>query len=176
MARSTIAVLLVIIAVGAVAGYFFYTNYVQGTVTLKIVDPPPIESGYGSNVQHVYITFTKIELHAANAGNESGWQTIFTSQTVDLVAAVNVQQTVGSAKLPTGKYDQLRFFATTANVTTTLGVTTTINIPSGSQTGIKIVINGGGFQMTPTASVNVQLTLQFDAASATFTTVKADVV
>ncbi len=175
MARSTIAVLLVIIAVGAVAGYFFYTNYVQGTVTLKIVDPPPIESGYGSNVQHVYITFTKIELHAANAGNESGWQTIFTSQTVDLVAAVNVQQTVGSAKLPTGKYDQLRFFATTATLTTS-GINMTINIPSGSQTGIKVVINGGGFQMTPTTSVNVQLTLQFDSASATFTTVKADVV
>jgi hypothetical protein len=56
MARSTIAIVLVIIVVGAVAGYFFYTNYVQGTVTLKIVDPPPIESGYGSSVQHVYIT------------------------------------------------------------------------------------------------------------------------
>ena len=118
MAKSALAVVLVIIVVGAVAGYFFYTNYVQGTVTLKIVDPPPIESGYGSNVQHVYITFTKIEVHSANAGNDSGWHTIFTSQTVDLVAAVNVPQTVGNAKLPTGKYDQLRFFATTATVTT----------------------------------------------------------
>jgi hypothetical protein len=91
------------------------------------------------------------------------------------VAAVNVSQTVGSAKLPAGKYDQIRFFATNATVTT-LGVSKTINIPSGSQTGIKVVINGGGFQMTPTSSVNVQLTLQFDTASATFTTVKADVV
>ncbi len=175
MARRTIAIVLVIIIVGAVAGYFFYMNYVQGTVTLKIVDPPPIESGYGSSVQHVYITFTRIEIHSANARNDSGWHTIFTSQTIDLVAAVNVSQTVGNAKLPTGKYDQLRFFATNANVTT-LGVSMTINIPSGSQTGIKVVINGGGFQMTPTSSVSVQLTLQFDSASATFTTIKADVV
>ncbi len=178
LAKSTIAVILAIIIIGSVAGYLFYTNYVQGTVTLSIIDPPPGSSPYPSNVQHVYITFTKIEIHGANGasvGNESGWHTITASQTIDLVAALSVSQTVGSIKLSTGKYDMIRFFASTATITTA-GINATSNIPSGSQTGVKVLITGGGFQVTPGTTVNLQLTLQFDTTNLRFPVVKADVV
>jgi hypothetical protein len=176
LAKTTIVVILVIIIVGAIAGYFFYTDYVQGTVTLRITDPPPANTPY-ENLQHVYVTFTKFEIHEANSASENGWHTIVGSSTkIDLVAAVNSSQTVGSVKLSSGRYDQIRLFASNATIVNKLGISSTVNIPSANQTGIKVVINNGGLQVSATSSTTVQLTLQFDVTNATFTVIKADVV
>ncbi len=82
MAKGTAAVILVILIIGAVSGYFFYTRYVQGTVVLSITDPPQVQPAngqqYDPSILHIYLTFATIEIHQAGFGNSSnnGWYAI----------------------------------------------------------------------------------------------------
>ena len=85
MAKGTAAVILVILIIGAVSGYFFYTRYVQGTVVLSITDPPQVQLAngqqYDPSILHIYLTFTTIEIHQGGFGNSSnnGWYAIIKS-------------------------------------------------------------------------------------------------
>jgi hypothetical protein len=56
MAKSTAAVILVILIIGAVSGYFFYTRYVQGTVVLSITDPPQAQPANGQQYDPAFST------------------------------------------------------------------------------------------------------------------------
>ncbi len=57
LSKGPIAVILAIIIIGSIAGYLFYTNYVQGTVTLTITDPAQAQSSLRFNVTSVTVSF-----------------------------------------------------------------------------------------------------------------------
>jgi len=167
MAKSTAAVILVILIIGAVSGYFFYTRYVQGTVVLSITDPPQVQPAngqqYDPSILHIYLTFATMEIHQGGYGNSStsGWYAIVGSQkTVDMISILTTTKTLGSARLSTGTYDQLRFPVSAAVVTFSNLGNVTYSIPSDS---LKVSITGGGFQSSPGTTVNLRLTLSFNS-------------
>ena len=167
MAKGTAAVILVILIIGAVSGYFFYTMYVQGTVILSITDPPQVQPAngqqYDSSILHIYLTFARVEVHQAGFGNSSnnGWYTVIGSQkTVDMISVLTTAKSLGSTRLATGTYDQIRFPVSVAVVTFSNLGNVTYSIPSDS---LKVSITGGGFQSSPGSLVNLRLTLSFNS-------------
>jgi hypothetical protein len=167
MAKGTAAVILVILIIGAVSGYLFYTRYVQGTVVLSITDPPQVQPAngqqYDPSILHIYLTFATIGIHQgglANPGNSSWYAIDVSHRTVDMLSVLTVAKTLGSARLATGTYDQLRFPVSAAVVTFSKLGNVTYSIPSDS---LKVSITGGGFQSSPGTAVNLRLTLSFNS-------------
>jgi len=167
MAKGTAAVILVILITGAVSGYFFYTRFVQGTVVLSITDPPKVQPGsgqqYDPTILHIYLTFVSMEVHQGGYGNSStsGWYAIVGSQkTVDMISILTTAKTLGSARLSTGTYDQIRFPVSSAVVTFSNIGNVTYLVPSDS---LRVSITGGGFQSSPGTTVNLRLTLSFNS-------------
>src|SRR5712692_5125796 len=166
MAKGTGAVILVILIIGAISGYFFYTRYVQGTVVRSITDPPQVQPGshqqYDPSILHIYLTFATMEIHQGGLGDPSN-STLYaiagSQKTVDMISILTIAKTLGSARLATGTYDQLRFPVSTAVVTFSNLGNVTYSIPSDS---LKVSITGGGFQSSPGSIVNLRLTLSFN--------------
>ncbi len=107
-----LALVLVLVVVGGVVGFLFYA---PSNAQVSIRDPP--QQSYDSSVQAIYVSFTSIEIHSANAGDASGWHTITTSATVNLFTVLNVSRVLGKASLPAGRYTELRFNVSTVIVT-----------------------------------------------------------
>ncbi len=155
MARKVLAAIMVLLGVSASALYLFYA---PANVTLSVIDPPP--QLYDRSIQAIYITFTKIEIHATSAANDSGWYTLASGSTINLLTVLNKSKVLGNAPLPQGKYSEIRFFASDATVTID-GNDVTYRIPSGDQSGIKATITGGGLRIYGGQSLGVQLNLAF---------------
>jgi hypothetical protein len=120
------------------AGLFGGSN--TGTVQLSMIDPPNVPSG----ITHVYITYTSIQVHVANGGNASGWYNVTSSGQIDLMSITSASQVLGSAKLPTGNYNIVRFNITSATVTLHTPTADT-NYPTTLPNGrIQVTITGGG--------------------------------
>lgn len=167
MGKGVAAVIMVILIIGAISGYLFYTRYVLGTVVLSITDPPSqSQSGnshqYDPTILHIYLTFSTIDIHQGGLGNPSNstWTTIVRSQrTVDMISVLTTPKVLGTARLSTGIYDQIRFPVSAAIATFSNLGNVTYSIPSGS---LKITIAGGGFQSSPGSTANLLLTISFD--------------
>jgi hypothetical protein len=163
LAKGPIAVILAIIIIGAVAGYVFYTDYVEGTLVLSITDPTLAPTGnpqqYDPSIAHIYATVSQFEVHIVGQGNASGWKTITVArQNIDLMTVLSTSKILGSVKLSSGEYDALRFNMTNITVNFSTGASANYIIPSGS---LKVIIVNGSFQITPASSVTVQVTLSF---------------
>jgi hypothetical protein len=150
--RIILAIALVLVAVGAVAGVLFEA---PSNTQISIRDPPP--QPYDPTIQAIYVTFTSIEVHVANAGANSGWTTINSGAAVNLFTVLNVSKVLGSAQVPAGKYTELRFNVSKVIITIS-GINVTFTIPSGS---LKVPITNGGFQAYGALNVNVELDLSF---------------
>ena len=150
--RIVLAVVLALVVVGAVAGVLFEA---PSNTQISIRDPP--QQSYSPTIQGIYVTFTSIEVHVANAHNDSGWTTITTSTTINLLTVLNVSKVLGKASVPPGKYTELRFNVSKVVITIS-GLNVTFNIPSGS---LRVPITGGGFQAYGALTVNVELDLSF---------------
>src|SRR2546427_1139128 len=166
MEKGAAVFILLILVIGEFWGFFFYTRYVQGTVFLSTPAPPLAQLGsgrqYDPSILHIYLTFARMEIHQGGLGNpsNSSWYTIVGSQkTVDMISVLTVPETLGSARLATGTYDELRFPVSAAVVTFSNIGNVTYTIPSGS---LKVSVTGGGFQSSPGATVNLRLALSFD--------------
>ena len=166
MGKGFAVVILVILMIGAVSGYLFYTRYVQGSVILNVTDPPQGQGNnshqYDPTILHIYLTFTTVEIHQGGLGNPSNntWITIPISQkTVDMISVLTVSKTIGSARLSTGTYDQLRFPVSKAIVTFSNLGNVTYSVPSDT---MKVSITGGGFQSFPGSTANLLLTISFN--------------
>ncbi|MDQ1280180.1 MAG: hypothetical protein QG670_1443 [Thermoproteota archaeon] len=73
------------------SGFYVYNSYGSGTLQIKITDPPD----WGQAAQ-VYLKYSIIEIHKADAGNESGWFMIIEqSAWINLTKVLNVNQTLG---------------------------------------------------------------------------------
>lgn len=112
----------------------------SGTMQLSMIDPPNVPS----NVVAVYVNYSSIQVHETNAGNQSGWHNVTSSGTINLMKIVSSSTMLGSATLPDGTYNIVRFTITSAVVTvqnSTGGLKNyTASVPSGM---VQSVITGG---------------------------------
>jgi hypothetical protein len=153
--KMVLALVLVLVVVGGVVGFLFYA---PSNVQISIRDPP--QQPYDPSIQAIYVTFTSIDIHTANAASDSGWHTITTGATVNLFTVLNASKVLDKASLPAGKYTELRFNVSKVVVTKS-GVNVTYTIPSGS---LKIPITGTGAQAYGALTVNVELDLSFKSS------------
>ncbi len=137
MSKGPVAVILALIIIGSVAGYFFYTNYVQGTLTLTITDPaqaPPGNSQqYDSSIAHINVAVSGFMVHVAGQGDASGWNPMqISSQTVDMITVLSGSKVLGTMKFSAGKYDSLRLNVTAVTVDFVSGTIASYTVPSGT--------------------------------------------
>jgi hypothetical protein len=86
----------------------------SGTLSVMLTDPPTVPAG----TTDIYMTYNKLGVHIAQDGNESGWDVLSQSGTIDLMKTVNVSQTLAVGKLPSGgKFNALGFNITSVVVT-----------------------------------------------------------
>jgi len=154
-----VSVLAILVAVAGVAGYMVVAHGSLpsapapsgaggvGTLNVYVMDLLPANATMANGTtgnqtpgnvsvgnvtwSHIYVTFTVLQAHEANATNESGWHNISVSQTVDLLSLKTVSALLGSASLPTGEYTQLRIVVAKAWGVTSTGKTYDFTVPSG---------------------------------------------
>jgi hypothetical protein len=131
------AVALVLITVGA---YMGLTASATGTLVVKLTDPP-VEWGPADNV---YIRYSAIAIHNANATEATGWYNVTNvDRWIDLGETLDMNMTIGSVALKPGIYNQIRFEVIEAKVMIN-GVNFTAPVESGV---LKIVIPKGGVEV-----------------------------
>ncbi|MDG6906174.1 MAG: DUF4382 domain-containing protein [Nitrososphaerota archaeon] len=116
----------------------------SGTLAVLLTDPPTVPVG----VTAVYATYSDVQVHVADAGNESGWYDLHSSGTLNLMGIINVGQTIASTSVPSGIYNLLRFNVTTATVTynsQNYSARIATNNKTGSQLTVPII---GGVHVT----------------------------
>jgi hypothetical protein len=118
-----------------------------GTLQVAIVDAPALD------VASFDVTISKVQAHVidpnnANDNDDSHFVTLTEgAQTINLYpGTVKVEKLLGSARLPAGRYSQVRLFVTGAEVTNKAGQTFPVTVPSGAQTGIKVNV---GYTISP---------------------------
>jgi len=85
----------------------------SGTLAVLMTDPPTVPDG----VTAVYINYSSVEIHIADAGNQSGWTDLQTKGEINLMSIVNESQTIASTNISSGKFNGLRFNVTSSVVT-----------------------------------------------------------
>jgi hypothetical protein len=110
--KKEVAVTIVVflIAVAAILAYF---NNGSGTLEIKISDQPNL----GEDTQ-VYLNCSAIEIHRAQADNQSGWvKVIDKSDWINLTTTLDVNRTICYANLQAGTYNLIRLRVLDARVT-----------------------------------------------------------
>ncbi len=93
----------------------------SGSFAVLMTDPPTVPNG----VTDLFMTYNKVGVHIAGDSNDSGWQILTESGTIDLMQSINVSQTIASANLQNGeKLNALGFNITSVIVTYNNGTTT----------------------------------------------------
>lgn len=99
----------------------------DGTLAVSVQD-----ASSTVNWTHVWVTFSKIQAHEANATDASAWHNLtVTKETVDLAALTKLSQLLGTATLPTGMYTQLRIVVSSASGQMMNGMKANFTVPSG---------------------------------------------
>jgi len=80
----------------------------QGVLSVLMTDPPHVQTG----VTAIYAYYIGLAVHGAQ-----GWTTVAVAGEIELIGTVNVAQTLASANLPAGSYDQVTLELTSALVT-----------------------------------------------------------
>lgn len=119
----------------------FITNVsASGTLVILMRDPPP---GWGSATA-VYISFSDIMIHRADAGVESGWfNTGVGVANLSLREIVIFRTMIGETTLQVGMYNVIRFNVTQA-IATVNGINYTCAVKSGK---LNVPIIGGGVRI-----------------------------
>ena len=124
----------------------------SGGMNVHLVDGPI--AGY----QHINVNIQQVQIHGP-----SGWTTLSSpNQTYDLLSLTNgLSATLANgATLPAGQYDQMRLILGTGNtVVLSDGSTQPLTVPSGLQTGIKLIVS---FDVQ--AGTTADVFIDFDAA------------
>jgi len=106
-----------------------------GILGVSLTDPPIVPAG----VTDVFISYSSIEVHIADAGNQDGWYQVADAGSVDLMSLINVSLTLGSAPVQTGVFNLISFNITSAGITLN-GVNETAYVPANR---INLPIVGG---------------------------------
>src|SRR3972149_8629915 len=135
------------------------TNSGTGTLSIRITDAPyPLDL-----IAEARVTIDKIEVHVSNSPTEdSGFITIpldapRTFNLLDLRGGVT--EALVNADLSEGTYGQIRLVVSSAYIKLTDGREPTIDVSSGSQSGIKIFPNP---PITVAGGLTTELVLDFD--------------
>ncbi len=162
---AALGIALLVILGGMAAYVFLY----QGSVAVYVKDASGIWD-------HVYVTFSAVQIHESGKDNAT-WATVTsTQQTVDLAALTNVSQILGSVRLNPGHYEQIRLVVVNVTgvdtsgthwnitvVNTTLKIVQQFSVDSGKTTTItvdidlsrSIVFDGSGYKFTPVIGATV---------------------
>ncbi len=116
----------IIVALAAAGAYVIVNKPSEtGTVSIYVKDLPDEWS-------HVNVTFSEVKIHAASAGNDSGWHTLkLQNQTVDLASLVDVSELLASGNVSVGKYTQIRLVVISVTGVMTNGTHVNFTVPSG---------------------------------------------
>ncbi len=116
-----IAILIVIVVI------VYAPATTQGTATLRLAT-----LSAPSGISHIFIKVSSIEMHGEGLPNSTGWTSLSQSfPVIDLLSRVNqtLSQTIGSATIHTGRYDEVRIFFTNATIII-YGARTSVAAPS----------------------------------------------
>lgn len=153
---NKIIIVIAILAVIVIVGYYLPTASSTGTLRLQITDAPA-----ALNVSSTLVTISKVEVHLASETNESenestSWFTVVEGPVqYDLIAIKDVKEVLGSKDINVGKYTQVRLTVDKATATID-GIEYNLTIPSEK---IKLIQR---FDIE--ANKTTTLTLDFDAA------------
>jgi len=149
--RTTILAVGIIIVIIVIVGVFVYLSYGSGTLQVSMTDPPD----WGVATQ-VYINCSAIEVHRADAANESGWFTaVDTGGWINLTQTLDVNKTLGSKSLQAGTYNIIRFNISEA-IVTVANVNYSATVPSGK---LQIAITQGGVKVNAGQTSNLLIEL-----------------
>lgn len=82
---------------------------------------PNLKAGT-EDVTKIEVTLTGLEVHQTSAATDSGWVSLTTpSGSFDLMAIESVERLISSTEISEGSYNQIRFYTSTAKVTTASG-------------------------------------------------------
>jgi Domain of unknown function (DUF4382) len=127
---AIIALGILVAGTYAVTGNFFGLGGSTGTLQLSITDPPNAPA----NVTGVTITYTSIQVHYENSSGQP-WFPVASHGSIDLMQVTSTSKLLGSASIPSGTYNLVRFNITSATITVTsnTGVKSTYQatIPNG---------------------------------------------
>ncbi len=139
------------------------TDVKTGTLRAFLVDAPTQLEG----VESLEVVFDEVLVHRSSDAepSDAGWYTILAdtlpadARTFDLLQLVNgVFATLGEVELEAGTYTQIRIMLESASLVVD-GTPRNLTIPSGDQTGIKLV---GNFTVDP--DVITEIAVDFDVA------------
>jgi len=106
----------------------------NGRIKMYLVDSP-------STLDSVIICVTRVEVHKSGSDSTSGWIVINDStRYFDLLLLTNGASAVlGDTSLAPGQYTQIRLIIGEGSYVIDQGVKNDLEIPSGSQTGLKLI-------------------------------------
>ncbi len=150
---ATIAGIVAIALIGTaifIPGTNIFPSSSAATLGIQLTDPPTVPPG----VTAVYISYSEMAVHVADAGNMSGWYQVAPAGEINLMSVINTSITLGSAKVKAGVYNAVGFNITSATVTAN-GQNQSAWISSNKM----IVPLIGGIQVNSGASVGVLVDL-----------------
>ncbi len=128
-----------------------------GLVALQLTDPPVVPTG----TQSLMIKYSSLEVHTSGAAH-SGWIESNNSGNVNLLALLNLSQTIGTVTVPNNStIDMVRFNVTSANITIN-GTVYNVTLPSRQVTanieGETAVNSSGGVLLSLSPTIVTILT------------------
>ncbi len=160
MASTKTAVLAVLVAlIIVIAGAIGYLYFATGVLNIELTDPP---SRWGDASQ-IYLNYSSIEIHLASANDASGWFTVINQGgEVNLTSVLDVNRTLGSARLQPATYNLIRFELNSAEVTIG-GQNVTATVPSGK---LQIAVTQGGLVLKAgqTSTILIELNITVHGA------------
>jgi len=112
--KKVLVIMVVAALIVPACAVFFACGIATGAVEVRVTDAPSV------NITSVNVTTDQIRIHRAQAGNESGWETIFEGGNVsfDLCLIAGIEEVIAYAdQVPAGNYTQLRMHIVSVNVT-----------------------------------------------------------
>lgn len=145
-----------LIIAGLVMSLFYSCNKDESTTSfiVRLTDSP-------GDYESVNIDINSVEVHVNEGEQSDGWVTLNSNEGVyDLLTLTNGTETViANDNFPTGRVSQIRLVLGDNNSVVVDGETFPLTIPSGSESGLKILINAD-----LTEGISYSVLLDFDAA------------
>ena len=134
-----------------IAGFAFLGSVTSGNLYVYVRDAP-------ADWRQLNVVFSDIQVHRADAENDSGWIHLpLSSPTIDFVALANLTRLLAFDRAPAGEYTQLRLVVNSVDGVLNDGTPVTFVVPSGElKTTTPFDVPRSG---------SVRITLDFDLAS-----------
>src|SRR3989441_9993236 len=105
-----------------IGGIAFLGSVTSGTLYVYVRDAP-------AEWKQLNVVFSDIQVHRANAGNESGWIHLpLSSPTIDFVALANLTRLLALDRAPAGTYTQLRLVVNSVAGILSAGTPATLSV------------------------------------------------